>query len=101
MTIDDILKVLAPLTPAVLPVVTFIWYRTRQELHAIRAELGTVRQMIGGEGRLTSLVAVVEALRAEAVRTEALRLVASGHFDDDEGPGIGVRADAHTNLPVT
>ena len=86
MTIEDILKLLAPLTPAVLPVVTFIWYRTRQELHAIRHELVTLRQMIGGEPQLPPIVATMEALRADAVRTEALRLIASGYFDDEEMP---------------
>jgi hypothetical protein len=86
MTIDDMLKLLAPLTPAVLPVVTFIWYRTRQELHAIRQELLTMRQMIGNESRLAPVVAAVEALQVNAVRTEALRLIASGYFDDEEIP---------------
>jgi len=100
MTIDDILKLLAPLTPAVLPVVTFIWYRTRQELHGIRHELATVRQLIGGEARLAPMVAAVEVLRADAVRTEALRLIASGYFDDDEVPAIG-RKQPETQPPVT
>lgn len=89
MTIDEVLKILAPLTPAVLPVVTFIWYRTRQELHAIRHELAAVRQAIGGEQRLAPIVAAVEALRADAVRTEAVRLIASGYFDDEESSAIG------------
>ena len=100
MTIDDMLKLLAPLTPAVLPVVTFIWYRTRQELHAIRHELATVRQVISGESRLAPIVAAVEALRADAVRTEALRLIASGYFDDEEIPAIG-RGHAETKAPAT
>ena len=100
MTIDDILKVLAPLTPAVLPVVTFIWYRTRQELHAIRQELAAVRQVIGSEPRVAPIVAAVEALRADAVRTEALRLIASGYFDEEEIPAIG-GGHAETSSPTT
>ena len=100
MTIDDVLKFLAPLTPAILPVVTFIWYRTRQELRAIRHELVAVRQMIGGEPRLAPIVAAVEALRADAVRTEALRLIASGYLDDEEIPAIG-RGQAETKSPAT
>ena len=99
MTIDDVLKLLAPLTPAVLPVVTFIWYRTRQELHAIRHELAAVRQMIGGEARLAPISGDVAALRADAVRTEALRLIASGYFDD-EIPATG-RTQAETTASVT
>ena len=39
-----VLRFLAPLTPAVLPVVVFIWYRTRRELREIRQELVTLRQ---------------------------------------------------------
>ena len=93
MTIDDVLKILAPLTPAVLPVVTIIWYRTRQELHAIRHELAAVRQAIGGEPRLAPTAAAVEALRADAVRTEALRLIASGYFDNEESATV---VGAHT-----
>ena len=100
MTIDDILKLLAPLTPAVLPVVTFIWYRTRQELNAIRNELATVRQLVGTEARLAPMVAAVEALRADAVRTEALRLIASGYFDEDDIPAVA-RAHPETELPDT
>jgi hypothetical protein len=90
MTIDDILKLLAPLTPAVLPVVTYIWYRTSHELHAIRKELAGVRQAIGGEPRLAPIVAAGDALRADAVRTDALRLIASGYFDDEKIPAIGL-----------
>jgi len=99
MTIDDMLKLLAPLTPAVLPVMTFIWYRTRQELHAIRQELLTMRQMIGSEPRLAPIVAAVEALQTNAVRTEALRLIASGYFDD-EGISAIAPGRADTASPV-
>ena len=100
MTIDDVLKLLAPLTPAVLPVVTFIWYRTRQELHAIRNELAAVRQIIGEQPRVAPLVAAVEALRTDAIRTDALRLIASGYFDDEKIPAIG-QTHAETKSVVT
>jgi len=100
MTIDDILKLLAPLTPAVLPVVTFIWYRTRQELHTIRQELAAVRQVIDREPRLAAIVAAAEALRSDAVRTEALRLIASGYFDD-AATGTGSHLPTTRREPVT
>ncbi len=38
MTIDEVLHALA-FTPAVLPVIVLVWYRTRQELRGIRKEL--------------------------------------------------------------
>jgi len=98
MTIDDVLKLLAPLTPAVIPVVTFIWYRTRQELHGIRHELATVRQMLVGEARLMPLVGAVESLRADAVRTEALRLIASGYFDEEIPAAGSPHADIQASV---
>jgi hypothetical protein len=101
MTIDEILKLLAPLTPAVLPVVTFIWYRTRQELHSMRQELATVRQLIASEPRLAAVVAAAEALRADAVRTEALRLIASGYFEDEEAAPALAFGHTERREPVT
>ena len=46
MTVDDLFVLLAPLTPAVLPIMAFIWYRTRQELHAIKGERAALRQRL-------------------------------------------------------
>jgi hypothetical protein len=39
MNVDELLRFLAPLTAAVLPVLLLIWYRTRRELGEIRSEL--------------------------------------------------------------
>lgn len=53
-----------------------------QQLQVIRHELAAVRHVIGNEPRVAPIVAAVESLRADAVRTEALRLIASGYFDE-------------------
>lgn len=69
MNIDDVLHLLEPLTPAVLPVVVFVWYRTRQELRAIRRELVELRESPAlPDPRLDDLLAGMEALRAEVAR---------------------------------
>jgi hypothetical protein len=67
--IDDLLRLLAPLTPAVLPVVVFIWYRTRRELREIRQELAALRQapMPLAPG-FDDLLEAVEAMREEVTR---------------------------------
>jgi hypothetical protein len=67
--IDDLLHFLAPLTPAVLPVVVFIWYRTRRELQEIRQELAALRQAPSPlDPRLGDLLEAVEAMGAEVGR---------------------------------
>ena len=67
--IDDLLRFLAPLTPAVLPVVVFIWYRTRRELREIRQELVTLRQApLLRDPRLDDLLDAVEAMGVEVGR---------------------------------
>ena len=67
--IDDLLHFLAPLTPAVLPVVVFIWYRTRRELREIRQELAALRQAPSPpDPRLDQLLEAVEALGGEVGR---------------------------------
>jgi hypothetical protein len=67
--IDDLLRFLAPLTPAVLPVVVFIWYRTRRELREIRQELVTLRQApLPRDPRLDDLLEAVEAMGVEVGR---------------------------------
>lgn len=85
MTIDDILHILAPLTPAVLPVIVLVWYRTRQELHGIREELRGVRGELAAlrqppllpDSRLDALTAAVERLGLDVERVaEAERYTA-------------------------
>ena len=67
--IDDVLHFLAPLTPAVLPVVVFIWYRTRRELREIRQELAALRQAPSQlDPRLDDLLEAVEAIGGEVGR---------------------------------
>lgn len=67
--IDELLRFLAPLTPAVLPVVVFIWYRTRRELREIRQELAALRQApLPLDSRLDALLEAVEAMGAEVGR---------------------------------
>ena len=69
MNIDDLLHFLAPLTPAVLPVVVFIWYRTRRELREIRQELAALRQVpLPPDPRLDDLLQAVEAMSGEVAR---------------------------------
>jgi hypothetical protein len=64
-----VLRFLAPLTPAVLPVVVFIWYRTRRELREIRQELVTLRQApLPLDPRLDDLREAVEAIGVEVGR---------------------------------
>jgi chromosome segregation ATPase len=69
MNVDDLLRLLAPLTPAVLPVIVFVWYRTRRELREIRQELVALRQeSLPLDPRLDELLEAVEAIRAEVAR---------------------------------
>jgi hypothetical protein len=69
MNVDDLLRILAPLTPAVLPVIVFVWYRTRRELREIRHELVALRQEpLPLDPRLDELLEAVEAMRAEVAR---------------------------------
>ena len=69
MNVDDLLRILAPLTPAVLPVIVFVWYRTRRELREIRHELVALRQEpLPLDPRLDELLGAVEATRAEVAR---------------------------------
>ena len=64
LNIDALLRFLEPLTPAVLPVVVFIWIRTRRELRAIRQELAELRQPPGalGDPRLDDFARAIEAM---------------------------------------
>jgi hypothetical protein len=76
LNIDDLLRFLQPLTPAVLPVVVFIWIRTRRELRAIRQELAELRQAPGalGEPRLDDFARAIEAMGTELAHlTQAQR----------------------------
>jgi hypothetical protein len=67
--IDKLLQFLAPLTPAVLPVVVFVWYRTRRELREIRQELAALRQApLPLDPRLDNLLEAVEAMSVEVRR---------------------------------
>jgi len=77
MTVDDLLVLLAPLTPAVLPIMAFIWYRTRQELHAIKGEVAALRQMLTANPGLDRLAASVESMRIDIARAEARGVIAS------------------------
>jgi hypothetical protein len=94
MNIDDVLHYLAPLTPAVLPVLVLIWHRTRQELGAVRRELAALRQEgIGPDPRLDELLEAVDGLRAELTRLgeaqrSTLRLVSEREQAQPQlGPG--------------
>jgi hypothetical protein len=75
MTVDDVLLYLAPLTPAVLPVIVYVWHRTRKELHGIRTELLELRQRPWPpDPRLDQLLVAVNSLSADVLRlTEAQR----------------------------
>jgi len=44
MNIDGILRLLAPVTPIVLPVIVLVWYLTRQEFRILHRELRGIRQ---------------------------------------------------------
>ena len=79
MTVDDILHILAPLTPAVLPVLVAVWYRTRQELRGIRRELEELRERSAApDQRLDELIEAVDAMRATLARiADADRLALS------------------------
>ena len=69
MTVDDVLRFLAPLTPAVVPLVVIIWRRNRRELHAIRSELLEIRQHPSPpDPRLDELLEAVDTLGAEVAR---------------------------------
>jgi len=69
MNVDDLLRILAPLTPAVLPVIVFVWYRTRRELRQIRKELVALRQEpFPPDPRLDELLEAVELMRAQMAR---------------------------------
>ena len=82
MNVDDVLRFLAPVAPAVLPVMVYIWHRTRRELRDIRGELASLRAESGlSDPRLDELLEAVDGLRAELVRLaeaqrSTLRLVA-------------------------
>jgi hypothetical protein len=100
MNVDDVLHFLAPLTPAVLPVIVFVWHRTRRELRDIRRELTALRQEpLPIDPRLDELIESVDGIRAELARLgesqrTALRLLSEreiaraqiGH-GSAEGPG--------------
>jgi hypothetical protein len=80
MTVDDLLVLLAPLTPAVLPIMAFIWYRTRQELQAIKGEVAALRQVLTANPGFDRLAASVELMRVDIARAEARPLIASGGY---------------------
>lgn len=44
MNIDGILRLLAPVTPIVLPVIVLVWYLARQEFRILHRELRGIRQ---------------------------------------------------------
>jgi hypothetical protein len=69
MNVDDLLHFLAPLTPAVLPVLVFVWHRTRRELRQIRTELTGLRaERSLPDPRLDELLEAVDGMRAELTR---------------------------------
>jgi hypothetical protein len=79
MNVDSLLRFLAPLTPAVLPVLVFIWYRTRRELGEIRRELVALREAPAQlDTRLDDLIAAVDAMGGQVARlAEAHRATTS------------------------
>jgi hypothetical protein len=82
MNVDDLLRFLAPVAPAVLPIMVFIWHRTRRELRQIRGELTALRTERGlSDPRLDELLEAMDGMRTELVRLgeaqrSTLRLVA-------------------------
>jgi hypothetical protein len=82
MNVDDLLRFLAPLTPAVLPILVLIWHRTRRELGQIREELTTLRaERSLPDPRLDEILEAMDGMRAELARLgeaqrSALRLLA-------------------------
>jgi hypothetical protein len=78
VTVEAVLRLLAPLTPAVLPVIVLVWHRTRQELRGIRRELVELRQRpLVAEPQLERLTQAVAAMALELERlTEADRIAA-------------------------
>jgi hypothetical protein len=89
--IDDLLRFLAPLTPAVLPVVVFIWYRTRRELREIRQELVTLRQApVPLDPRLDDLLEAVEAMGVEVRRLVEAQRDTTRLLSERESPGPGL-----------
>jgi len=82
MNVDDLLRYLAPLTPAVLPILVLIWHRTRRELGQIRGELTALRaERSLPDPRLDELLEAVDGMRAEVARLgeaqrSSLRLLA-------------------------
>jgi hypothetical protein len=69
MNIDSVLRYLAPLTPAVLPVLVLIWHRTRRELGLIRRELISLRETRAlSDPRLDEVLEALDGMRAELMR---------------------------------
>jgi hypothetical protein len=69
MNVDDMLRFLAPVAPAVLPVVVFIWHRTRVELRQIRGELVSLREVRAlPDPRLDEVLEALDGMRAELQR---------------------------------
>jgi len=69
MSVDDALRFLAPLTPAVLPVLVLIWHKTRRELGQIRGELTALRaERTLPDPRLDELLEAMDGMRAELAR---------------------------------
>jgi hypothetical protein len=89
MTMDDVLRVLAPLTPAVLPLMVIIWRRTRRELHDIQSELLELRQRPSPpDPRLDELLEAVDTLGAEVARlADAQRRALAPGPEREDYPG--------------
>jgi len=70
MNIDTVLRWLAPLTPAVLPIIVLVWHRTRGELRGLRSEVRALREqrLPLADPRIDELVEIMDGMRAELAR---------------------------------
>jgi signal transduction histidine kinase len=95
MDIDKLLLALAPLTPALLPIIVIIWYRTRQELQGIRAELKEIKERpVLSDPRLGYLTTAIANL------TDEMRRIAESERQTVQLLTDGPLAGSRQQLPL-